>query len=158
MATVEHMESPTNKRRKYGHTENNNLILNHPDVDLEGGWHLLQPIIENDVLCAKIPASMAFDLLAKWFQIIVDDQEKLRLFRQWIMPRYCIYIFHSFRLYFSRLLVCLFIAHIIFCKKFDLFDFYRFNNFYTFHLFLCYDDLFMHLHFYNAIHLKMNRL
>lgn len=96
-ATIEHtphidMESPTSKRRKFEKFEyTSNLNSSHlnssPNTLVNDGWHLLQPILENEVLCAKIPTSgMAFDLLAKWFQIIAGDQEKLRVFRQWIMP------------------------------------------------------------------------
>lgn len=83
MAAVEHpVDTPSSKRRKYDHPEGG-MMLNPAEIEV--GWHLLQPILENEVLCAKIPTSgMAFDLLAKWFQIIVGDQEKLRVFRQWI--------------------------------------------------------------------------
>lgn len=82
------MESNSNKKRRFDLPEG---VLN--TVDIEMGWQSLQPILENEVLCAKIPTrGMAFDLLAKWFQIIAGDQEKLRLFRHWVMPRYELYL------------------------------------------------------------------
>lgn len=80
---VDYHTDSANKRRKYDYTED--------DVDSmeclpKDGWSLLQPILENDILCAKIPTSnIAFELLAKWFHIIAADQEKLQVFRQWIV-------------------------------------------------------------------------
>lgn len=75
------MDNPSNKRRK--HSESTQITRKGEEL----GWRSLQSLLENDVLCAKVPSSeAALDLLAKWFQIIVDDQEKLRVFRQWITP------------------------------------------------------------------------
>lgn len=93
-ATIDHtphtidMESPSIKRRKFEYPATHLPSSTPSSIALgNDGWHLLQPILENEVLCAKIPTSgMAFDLLVKWFQIIAGDQEKLRVFRQWIMP------------------------------------------------------------------------
>jgi hypothetical protein len=82
---VDYHTENASKRRKYDYTDDGveSMECSPPGG---GGWNVLQPILENDVLCAKIPTSgVAFELLAKWFQIIAGDQEKLRLFRQWIM-------------------------------------------------------------------------
>ena len=83
---VDYHTENTSKRRKYGFTDDGVESMERQPVD---GWNLLQPILENNVLCAKIPTSnVALELLAKWFQIIAGDQEKLRVFRQWIMTRF----------------------------------------------------------------------
>jgi hypothetical protein len=91
---------PATKRRKHTPAEHDAPTpTTTPAAEGGGmGWGVLQPLLENDVLCAKIPTSgMAFDLLAKWFQIIVGDQEKLRVFRQWVLPtRYEASFIHSF--------------------------------------------------------------
>eukprot|EP00026_Physarum_polycephalum_P002351 Phypoly_transcript_02357.p1 GENE.Phypoly_transcript_02357~~Phypoly_transcript_02357.p1 ORF type:complete len:783 (+),score=185.54 Phypoly_transcript_02357:207-2555(+) len=79
---VDYHTENASKRRKFDYTDGESM-----ECSLDNnGWNILQPILENEVLCAKIPTSnVAFDLLAKWFQIIAGDQEKLRVFRQWIM-------------------------------------------------------------------------
>jgi hypothetical protein len=87
---VDYHTENTSKRRKYDYTDDGVESMECSPV---AGWNILQPILENDVLCAKIPTSnVAFELLAKWFQIIAGDQEKLRVFRQWIMTRF-VYLF-----------------------------------------------------------------
>lgn len=79
---VEYRTENASKRRKYDYSEDGV----EPTERSLSGWNLLQPILENDVLCAKIPTcDIALDHLAKWFQIIAGDQEKLRVFRQWIL-------------------------------------------------------------------------
>jgi hypothetical protein len=51
------------------------------------GWNVLHPILEHDVLQAKIPSTeVALSHLVKWFRTIARDAEKLRLFRQWVIP------------------------------------------------------------------------
>lgn len=51
------------------------------------GWDTLYPILENDILQAKIPSSeAALSHLVKWFRIIARDTEKLRVFRHWVVP------------------------------------------------------------------------
>lgn len=51
------------------------------------GWNVLHPILENVVLQAKIPnTEVALSHLVRWFRIIARDAEKLRLFRQWVIP------------------------------------------------------------------------
>lgn len=80
---VDYHTENANKRRKYDYTEDDGDAMECLPKD---GWSLLQPILENDILCAKIPSSnIAFELLAKWFQIIASDQDKLRVFRQWVV-------------------------------------------------------------------------
>lgn len=99
-----HTTENTSKRRKYTYDEEDE------DVDVDAmdeecpnnneGWSTLQPILENDILCAKIPSSnIALSLLSKWFQIIVADKDKLHLFREWIMSRYYL-LFLCISLYF----------------------------------------------------------
>lgn len=84
---VDYHTENASKRRKFDYTDDGTQSKDSPG----DGWNLLQPILENDVLCAKIPTSnVAFELLAKWFQIIAGDQEKLRVFRQWIMTRFVV--------------------------------------------------------------------
>jgi hypothetical protein len=74
------------KRRKYDHDHTDDEAMESMEYTPTQGWNLLQPILEKDVVCAKVPTpDVAFELLAKWFQIIAGDQDKLRLFRQWIM-------------------------------------------------------------------------
>jgi hypothetical protein len=88
MTTIDYHTENASKRRKFDYTDDGVESMECSPVP-DHGWNLLQPILENDVLCAKIPTSnVAFDLLAKWFQIIAGDQEKLRVFRQWIMTRF----------------------------------------------------------------------
>jgi len=74
------------KKRKLDHIDGSVGVLLDTLDHLEVGWNTLQPILENDVLRAKIPtAEMAFSLLVRWFRIISRDQEKLRVFRQWVI-------------------------------------------------------------------------
>ncbi len=88
------------KRRKTEHSEGAPLesLLNHAPTSLERErdvWHTLQSLLEND-FCTKIPSrTTAVELLTKWLQIIAGDKEKLRVFRQWVMPsRYAFNMHH----------------------------------------------------------------
>lgn len=54
------------------------------------GLDALKSILETSVLKAKLSNTEAVSQLVKWFRIIANDAEKLRLFRQWVIPRYVI--------------------------------------------------------------------
>lgn len=76
------------------------------------GWEVLHPILENDVLQAKIPSSdAALAHLVRWFRTIARDADKLRLFRQWVIPRcvcasYCRASYHHAIAYTTQLRHC----------------------------------------------------